>query len=734
MLQKNRNAPGIYFLKLFFVIILLASSYLADFMLMDRFEWIDAAWAIPITAAAIWLGWRETLAVSLVGLILSLSTGAESGSQIHLWTSAAVGIYGAVLAVATSQVRRSYAAANVVSEALSDSPLAYAELSFPGYHVLNYNAALLKLAGQGELLGQPLPAALPSHAGDKLADLLDRVVAEGKQKAASELRITDEDGQSRYWNISAMPVRRIGHRTPRSVTIFGSEVTDAVFRAANRDAALRISHAVMSNLDLEETLQVALDSLVYIAAADTGVLFLLEDDQWIGKAGAGACNNEQARTLRIPSDDMPAALEAVSRRRSVVMDDGFMFDGGFPGLEGIMSALIVPLITGNRTIGAVLCADAGEQLRFTDEQLEFSTVVGSQAALAIENASIYGNEYAMRKSLEAIESISEAGLTSLDIEEVLIELVTRTQDVMQMDAAMILLVDNSGGWLNVRAVTGSVAAAASGGSIRVGESLAGKAFSFGEPMKIDNLADQEPEMCPFAADSGIRSIMAVPLKLEGKTIGVLQIGSLREAAFAAREWGLIQVLADRASHAVQNSMLHEKTREELARAALLRDVASACASSRDIVRIAERALGAIYEQLGCEIASIYYYDRGDDSLVNLAFLGHTEAVTREFRTIPMERNTFLTQAVQRQEVITHDTHPTNEASPAELAILESLEATGDRRAALPIVYRGESIGGMALAMPGKNSFSALELDTFGSIADQLAVALQGSRVIDHSDV
>ncbi|RJQ44872.1 MAG: GAF domain-containing protein [Gaiellales bacterium] len=733
MIEKNRKPPGVYYLKLFFVIIMLAFSYLADFALVDRYYWLDAAWVLPITASAIWLGSRETLAISLFSLILSLSVSSDATSQLNLWTSAGVGLYGAVMAVVSSQVRRSYARANIVREALRGSPLAYAELSFPGYEIINFNDSLLQLTGAGVTSGSALPGLLDDSAGERLAAILDQAVAEDRQVQAQEFRITRADGRDSYWNISATPVRTIGRRTPGSVALFASEVTDAVHRAVSRDAALRISNAVMSNLDLDETISIALESLTYITDTDAGCLFLLEDGVWVGQDGV--CAGADSLPLRIAYEELPAAVESVTLRRSVALEDaaGERRAGKLAGRLGMRSAMVVPLIAGNRAIGAVWCIHTDSGRSFSGEQLEFATVVGAQVALAIDNASIYNNEYSMRKSLEAIESISEAGLTSLDMEEVLIELVTRTQDVMQMDAAMILLLDSSREFLEVRAVAGAVAETASNGRLRVGESLAGLAFSRGEPMKLDDVNSHPDDICPFAAGSGIRSIMAVPLKQQGRTIGVLQTGSMRLAAFSARELGLIQILADRASHAVQNSMLHERTRNELASAALLRDVAAACAGSRDIRKIARQALDAIYNQLGCEIASIYYLDGDEDVLVNLAFMGHSDELVARFGAIPLDRGTFLTQAVIDQQVMTHDTHPTSEASPTEMAILEELDAVDSRRAALPIIYRGESVGGFALTMRGSAPFSLLEIDTFKSIADQLAVALQNSRSADRTD-
>ncbi|MHB0914806.1 MAG: GAF domain-containing protein [Thermoleophilia bacterium] len=728
MLLKNRKSPGIFYLRLFFIIILVAFSYLADFLLVDRHNWVEVVWVVPISASAIWLGPKETMGTSLVALILSLSIGADTGSQVNLWTSAAVGIFGVTMTVISSQVRRSYAQANIVHEALSDSPLAFAELRFPGYALINHNDSLRRLTGGGEPSADPLPAQLPEEAGARLSALMDEAVVKGQQVNDPEFKISNRDGSVSFWNISAIPVTAMGRRTPRSVALFASEVTEAVQRAANRDAALRISKAVMSNLDLEETVSVALESLMYIAGANAGALFLLEDEQWLGYAGAGDYDDDLVRSLRFPYDELDSGVKAINLRRTIMIERSDSEPRGkLASAEQLQlkSSLVIPLITGNRALGAVWCTQTDELQDFSEEQVEFATVVGAQVALAIENATIYGNEYAMRKSLEAIESISEAGLASLDIEEVLMELVTRTQDVMQMDAAMILLVDDKGEQLDVRAVTGSVARTANGGSIKVGEGLAGKAFSQGEPMKIDNVREHEPEMCPFAEGSGIRSILAVPLKRQGQTVGVLQIGSLREAAFAAREWGLIQVLADRASHAVQNSILHEQTKKELCRAALLRDVAAACAGSQDMSTIAAEALEAVYQQLGCDVASIYYLDNEAGCLVNLAFMGHGEDIAREFQRIPLDRMTFLVKAVLEQSVVTHDTHPSSGASETELAILESLGAMHNRRAALPIIFRGETVGGIALTMPGKQPFTAGEIDTFTSIANQLAVAIGG---------
>lgn len=92
------------------------------------------------------------------------------------------------------------------------------------------------------------------------------------------------------------------------MTLFAFDVTDAVNRTRTREAALKISAAVMSSLSLDETLHVVLDNLAFIAGANASALFLLEDDQWVGKAGYGEYTDEQIRRYRFPYEDVPVGV------------------------------------------------------------------------------------------------------------------------------------------------------------------------------------------------------------------------------------------------------------------------------------------------------------------------------------------------------------------------------------------------------------------------------------------
>src|SRR5665811_1283281 len=327
-----------------------------------------------------------------------------------------------------------------------ESPHVYAEFSFPGYRLITFNRAFSKLSVFKPGNDTPLAELFPDNAANELAKLMDLSVSTRKRVDSEALSIPGRQDVNSYWRINFIP--QVPQRgTPQSVALFAFDVSEEVNRALTREATLRISAAVMSSLSFDETVRVVLDNLALISVTDAGALFILEDDQWVGKAGYGEYTDEKIHELRYPYDELTTCVDAVESRETIavenVMSDPRFSPERLPNFN-VKSSMVVPLVTSNRPIGAVWLNQTDEKRRFTEEQIKFATIIGSHAALAIENARIYENEHYIRKSLEAIEAISEAGLVSIDLEEVLIELVTRTQDVMQMDAAMIMLADESG--------------------------------------------------------------------------------------------------------------------------------------------------------------------------------------------------------------------------------------------------------------------------------------------------
>jgi serine phosphatase RsbU (regulator of sigma subunit)/anti-sigma regulatory factor (Ser/Thr protein kinase) len=63
---------------------------------------------------------------------------------------------------------------------------------------------------------------------------------------------------------------------------------------------------------------------------------------------------------------------------------------------------------------------------------------------------------------------------------------------------------------------------------------------------------------PLLKDSGIVSLAAAPLAVEGRLHGVIQVASITRRKFSSQDTGLLQLIADRAALAVQHARLYER--------------------------------------------------------------------------------------------------------------------------------------------------------------------------------
>ncbi len=661
---------------------------------------------------------------------MSVSPNIIAAAPAAGWLTAAAAIAVVLAGASFFKGRRSIRHLKSPRQALKNAPLAYARFGFPGYKLLDCNQAFVQMSAlAGGNSQTSLAESFPEETTRQLSEWMDTAAAEGKRIASQELYLQTAQGGNAVWSIDIIPARWRRQAIPMHVTMFAGDITEQALRLRIRQTALRINSAVMSSLDVNETIRIVLEGLAYIVGADAGVLFLLEDEQWERRARYGAYENERDPTrLRVPYDALKSGVEAIETQQILEIEnaaaDGRIRSDRIKQYQ-IKSSLVVPLISGRRPIGAAWLNQTAKNRAYSKEQVEFASVIGSHGALAIENAAVYQQERLARESLEAIEAISEAGLASLDIETVLSELVERARHFQKMDAAVIFLLDENRRFLEHRASSTGSVVPVEGRRIEMGEGLLGRAAAEETPRKIDDL-QQDGNLSPFFRSLGMRSALAVPLKIYGVVEGVLGIGNRKRAAFSASDWELIQVIADRASLAVQNSMLHSQTLEELSKATLLRDVAAACAGSSDLIEISRRALEAIAKRLGCRIGSIYYLDKERQALVNLAFSGPI-AIHDHLRVRRLDEGTMIVRAALERRLISQEEIEPGQMHPGDAFIINKLNAEETRLCTLPVIFKDEVVGAMALQFPDQKPFAPSMTYTINSIANQLAVAIHSCK-------
>ncbi|HEY7891293.1 MAG TPA: SpoIIE family protein phosphatase [Solirubrobacteraceae bacterium] len=154
-------------------------------------------------------------------------------------------------------------------------------------------------------------------------------------------------------------------------------------------------------------------------------------------------------------------------------------------------------------------------------------------------------------------SITDAALGYMSLEDMLSELLERIRMSLGVDTAAVLLLDEDRGVLVARAARGLEEEVRQGVQVPLAHGFAGRVAAEARPIIIEDL-DRADVVNPILRQRGIRSMLGVPVHVEGRVIGVMHIGTLVERRFDEDDVTLLQLAADRAALAIDAAQLSEQ--------------------------------------------------------------------------------------------------------------------------------------------------------------------------------
>ena len=152
--------------------------------------------------------------------------------------------------------------------------------------------------------------------------------------------------------------------------------------------------------------------------------------------------------------------------------------------------------------------------------------------------------------LRRLEAVTDAALSKLAVSDLLDELLDRVRELLGVDTAVILLLDEHARQLVATAAKGLEEEVRQGFRVSIGRGFAGRIAQTRQPITIAEVTPADV-VNPILLDKGIRSLLGVPMLAGGDVVGVLHVGSLTPRDFTADDVHLLQLVADRASLAGQ---------------------------------------------------------------------------------------------------------------------------------------------------------------------------------------
>ena len=467
----------------------------------------------------------------------------------------------------------------IIAETASDAIITISEDST----ILFVNRAATNIFGYSteEMLGAELTMLMPEYLRHVHRAGLKNYVETGQKHISwesVELPGLHKTGKEISLELSFGEFRKDGVR-------FFTGIARDITRRKQDERRLALQHSVTGILAQAASLDEATPKLLATICANLGwqlsAFWAVKPDQselhcvanWQTTSSSGIAGFEAAsRRFHFPlGEGLPGKVWA-SKQPIWVSDFGreaSLPRASLAALGNIHTAFAFPIVRGDEVMGIIeLFSD--EILSDDPSMRDTLVAIGSQIGQFIERkrgdeerlrALLSAHEArleaeALTKQLGALQRMTDAALAQLTVEEVLSESLSRMREVLSVDTAAILLLRAEGDELVAWAALGLEEEVELGVRIPVGRGFAGKIVEHGQPIIIDDIG-QADVYNPLLKQKGLKSLLGVPLLVEGRPIGVIHVGKLEFTHFTDDDVRLLQSAADRIALAIENARLYQ---------------------------------------------------------------------------------------------------------------------------------------------------------------------------------
>jgi GAF domain-containing protein/nitrogen-specific signal transduction histidine kinase len=333
-------------------------------------------------------------------------------------------------------------------------------------------------------------------------------------------------------------------------------------RAGQLQGLNEVATTLAGSLRSDQLVSALLDEVGRLLPFDTATLWLRDGDQLTVAAARGFADTEKRIGLSVNAADSALFKEMIANGQPLHVPD-VRADDRFPRLEAPrLSWLGMPMLAKGRLTG-VIAVEKWQASYYGDEQIQLGATLASQAAVALENASLYEgsvqhaselDERSQRLALLNRFSSSLAGL--LDSEQVLALTAEQTQLAVHAERVTVVSFDGpQPAWVatspaSLQDLPQPLANAPLFARLR--ESLG--AF-------LTEHADTEAELAPIRQLVGrnTRVLMVLPLVAGQELLALLFVSGTGTQSFPSAEVELARTIANQASIAVQNARSYQST-------------------------------------------------------------------------------------------------------------------------------------------------------------------------------
>jgi len=324
-------------------------------------------------------------------------------------------------------------------------------------------------------------------------------------------------------------------------------------RAELLDFLLDVSDATSESLDLDRILARVAAYVKEVVPYDLfGILLYTERLRGLRMRFGIGHREEILRSLVVKLDEGLTGAAATTRQ-PVMVGDVRNDPRYLPTVDAVRTEMAVPMIARNKLVG-VIDLQSTRLNAYKEQDRALLLLIASRVAVSIDNARLYRRVERQNRTLRTLAYLSQEFSSILALDELLRKIAKTIHAMINFDAFSILLVDSEKHVLRHR-FSERYDQRVDVDNIALGRGLTGAAAQSRETVRVeDTLADPRY----IASHPDIRSEVAVPLIVQDRVVGVMDLESERIGYFTEDHVRLLGLLAPQIASSVENARLYEE--------------------------------------------------------------------------------------------------------------------------------------------------------------------------------
>ncbi len=330
-------------------------------------------------------------------------------------------------------------------------------------------------------------------------------------------------------------------------------------RTREYELLTQVGQVVSSRLDSDEVLRTVHKELGLLFDTDTFYVAFVEGDELRFEFEMDCGQLQAKRTRKLTN----AITEHIIRSGQPILCRSNMEDlrrqMGVQALGRPAKSFVgVPIYRYNQAIGVMAAMNYERENVYDQRDLEVMETAAGQVAVAMENARLFSEEQRRARFLAFLNNVSKTAISSQDAEQMLAEIVSEIQKNFNFDHIGIGLLDYATKDIEIKAEAGTTAKAL-GKRVPLGVGIVGRVARTNEMALVQNTSEGG-RVLGILPDA--RSVLCIPLTYSETLLGVLNIESNQENAFAQQDVLILRTLADLLATALHNAFIFQKMQQQ----------------------------------------------------------------------------------------------------------------------------------------------------------------------------